>query len=75
MVAICQPSVSALAAAAIMSEDNHPARPATLTLMAGPIDTRVQPTKVNDFAKGKPLKWFGPSGLASKLLCRILRFR
>jgi len=58
MVAICQPSVSALAAAAIMCEDNHPARPATLTLMAGPIDTRIQPTKVNLFAKSKPLKWF-----------------
>jgi len=58
MVAICQPSVSALAAAAIMCEDNHPSRPATLTLMAGPIDTRIQPTKVNEFAKSKPLKWF-----------------
>ncbi len=58
MVAICQPSVSALAAAAIMSEDNHPARPASLTLMAGPIDTRIQPTKVNAFAKSKPIKWF-----------------
>jgi poly(3-hydroxybutyrate) depolymerase len=58
MIAICQPSVSALAACAIMSEDNHPARPASLTLMAGPIDTRVQPTKVNEFAKSKPLKWF-----------------
>src|ERR1700722_11625388 len=58
MVAICQPSVSALAAAAIMSEDNHPSRPATLTLMAGPIDTRIQPTKVNAFAKSKPLTWF-----------------
>ena len=58
MVAICQPSVSALAAAAIMSEDNHPARPASLTLMAGPIDTRIQPTKVNEFAKSKPLNWF-----------------
>ena len=58
MVAICQPSVSALAAAAVMSEDNHPARPATLTLMAGPIDTRIQPTKVNDFAKSKPIEWF-----------------
>ncbi|KIZ37109.1 poly(3-hydroxybutyrate) depolymerase [Rhodopseudomonas palustris] len=58
MVAICQPSVSALAAAAIMSEDNHPARPASLTLMAGPIDTRILPTKVNDFAKSKPIKWF-----------------
>ncbi len=58
MVAICQPSVSALSAAAIMSEDNHPARPATLTLMAGPIDTRIQPTKVNEFAKSKPIEWF-----------------
>ncbi len=58
MVAICQPSVSALVAAAIMSEDNHPARPATLTLMAGPIDTRIAPTKVNEFAKSKPIKWF-----------------
>jgi len=58
MIAICQPSVSALAAAAIMSEDNHPARPASLTLMAGPIDTRIQPTKVNEFATSRPLRWF-----------------
>jgi polyhydroxyalkanoate depolymerase len=58
MVAICQPSVSALAAAAIMSEDDHPARPASLTLMAGPIDTRIAPTKVNEFASSKPLSWF-----------------
>ncbi len=58
MIAVCQPSVSALAACAIMSEDNHPARPASLTLMAGPIDTRITPTKVNEFAKSKPLKWF-----------------
>jgi polyhydroxyalkanoate depolymerase len=58
VVAICQPSVSALAAAAVMSEDDHPARPATLTLMAGPIDTRILPTKVNEFAKSKPIKWF-----------------
>ncbi|HEX7883881.1 MAG TPA: polyhydroxyalkanoate depolymerase [Afipia sp.] len=58
MVAVCQPTVSALAACAIMSEDNHRARPLSLTLMAGPIDTRIAPTKVNDFAKSKPLKWF-----------------
>ena len=58
LVAICQPSVSALAAAAIMCEDNHPSRPATLTLMAGPIDTRIAPTRVNEFAKSKPLSWF-----------------
>ena len=58
MVAICQPSVSALCAAAIMCEDDHPSRPATLTLMAGPIDTRIAPTKVNELAKSQPIKWF-----------------
>src|SRR5437660_12143360 len=58
MVAICQPSVSAHAAAAIMSEADHPSRPASLTLMAGPIDTRIQPTQVHVVAKSKPLQWF-----------------
>ncbi len=58
MVAICQPSVPALAAAALMSEDSHPASPASLTLMAGPIDTRISPTKVNEYAKSKPIEWF-----------------
>ena len=29
-----------------------------MTLMAGPIDTRVNPTKVNDLAKSKPIDWF-----------------
>jgi len=38
LMAICQPCVSALSAVALMSEDNDPATPASLTLMAGPID-------------------------------------
>jgi poly(3-hydroxybutyrate) depolymerase len=58
VVAICQPCVAALAAVALMSEDAHPATPATLTLMAGPIDCRVAPTKVNELATGKPIEWF-----------------
>jgi poly(3-hydroxybutyrate) depolymerase len=58
LVAICQPCVSALAAAAIMCEDKNPAQPASLTLMAGPIDTRVLPTKVNEFATSRSLQWF-----------------
>ena len=36
MVAICQPSVSALAAAAIMCEDDNPARPRNADLDGGP---------------------------------------
>ena len=50
VVAVCQPCVPALAAAAIMAEDDHPAAPHSLTLMAGPIDARVSPTMVNDLA-------------------------
>jgi poly(3-hydroxybutyrate) depolymerase len=56
LVAICQPCVSALAA--ILAEDRHPARPRSLTLMAGPIDCRINPTKVNELATSKPFDWF-----------------
>ncbi|WP_345815570.1 polyhydroxyalkanoate depolymerase [Paraburkholderia sp. PREW-6R] len=58
LVAVCQPTVAALAAVATMAADDHPAQPASMTLMAGPIDTRINPTRVNALAKGKPLEWF-----------------
>ena len=58
VVAVCQPCVQALAAAAIMAEDDNPAQPRSMTLMAGPIDCRVNPTKVNELATGKPISWF-----------------
>jgi len=50
--------VAALAATAVMAEDKDPAQPRSLTLMAGPIDTRVNPTKVNELAKSHPYEWF-----------------
>ncbi len=58
LMAICQPCVAALAAVALMSEDEHPATPASLTLMAGPIDCRISPTEVNKLATTKPISWF-----------------
>ena len=58
LVAICQPCVPALAAVALMSEDNHPATPASLVLMAGPIDCRISPSAVNQLAISKPIDWF-----------------
>ena len=58
VIAVCQPCVQALAAVAIMAEDDNPAQPASMTLMAGPIDTRISPTKVNELAMGKPISWF-----------------
>ena len=58
VVAVCQPCVAALAATALMAEDNHPAQPRSLTLMAGPVDCRVNPTGVNELATSKPIDWF-----------------
>lgn len=71
VVAVCQPCVQVLAAAAIMGEDDNPAAPASMTLMAGPIDTRISPTKVNELAREKPMSWF-----ESKLIARVpLRYK
>ncbi len=58
VVAVCQPTVATLAAVALMAEDGHPAQPRSMTLMAGPNDTRIQPTKVNELAVSTPLAWF-----------------
>ncbi len=58
ILAVCQPCVQALAAAAVMAEDKNPAAPRTMTLMAGPIDPRESPTAVNKLANEKPLSWF-----------------
>ena len=58
VIAVCQPAVPVLAALAVMAQGGNvpPARSATL--MAGPIDTRINPTSVNDLACSKPLSWF-----------------
>jgi polyhydroxyalkanoate depolymerase len=58
MVAVCQPCVAALVATAVMAQSQHAALPRSITLMAGPIDTRVHPTKVNELATSKPISWF-----------------
>src|SRR3546814_844669 len=58
MLAVCQPSVPCYAAACIMSADKNPARPRTLTMMGGPIDTRETPTVVDRLATERPLSWF-----------------
>jgi polyhydroxyalkanoate depolymerase len=58
VLAVCQPCVQAMAAVAIMAEDDHPAQPRTMTLMGGPLDTRIAPTTVNELASAKPLAWF-----------------
>lgn len=58
VVAVCQPSVPVLAAVALMEADQDGFAPASMTLMGGPIDTRINPTAVNELAKAKPIDWF-----------------
>ena len=55
LMAVCQPCVPAVMAVSIMAEDDDPAQPNTLTLMAGPIDTRANPTRINRLAYRQPL--------------------
>ena len=65
MLAVCQPSVPCLAAAALMSADGNPCRPRTLTMMGGPIDTREAPTAVNTMATERPHAWFEQNVIAT----------
>jgi poly(3-hydroxybutyrate) depolymerase len=58
VIAVCQPSVPALAATAVMAARGSDCQPASLTLMGGPIDTRRNPTVVNNLAQKKPIEWF-----------------
>jgi len=65
MMAVCQPSVPAFAATALMNLHKSPATPATLTMMGGPIDTRESPTSVNNHAMKRPIEWFRQSVIAT----------
>jgi poly(3-hydroxybutyrate) depolymerase len=65
LVAVCQPCVAALVAVAVMAQGNNRAQPRSLTLMAGPIDARVNPTRVNELATSQPIEWFEQNLIAS----------
>lgn len=64
VVAVCQPCVQAVAAAAVMAEAKSPAQPRSMTLMAGPVDVRLSPTRVNELAMAKPIEWFAQNLIA-----------
>src|SRR5690348_16851639 len=65
MLAVCQPSVPAFAATALMNADKNPWRPKSLTMMGGPIDTREAPTAVNTLATQRPFGWFEQNVIAT----------
>jgi len=64
VMAICQPAVPVFATVAMMEEDRDPARPASMTLIGGPIDTRRSPTQVNALAVEKGIEWFRQNCIA-----------
>ena len=65
LMSVCQPCPASLAAVSVMADADHPDQPRSLTLMAGPVDTRVNPTKVNELAHSKPLSWFEQNVIAT----------
>lgn len=64
VLAVCQPSVPVYAAVTLMSAQDHPATPRTLTMMGGPVDTRRAPTAVNQLAMERPFAWFQQNVIA-----------
>ncbi|WP_448613689.1 polyhydroxyalkanoate depolymerase [Modestobacter sp. URMC 112] len=58
VVAVCQPAVPVLAAVSLLAAAGDPAQPSSVTLMAGPVDTRVNPNRINEMAAAKPLSSF-----------------
>lgn len=58
LLAVCQPSVPVMIAASVMNEKKDTCAPLSMTLIGGPIDTRINPTKVNQLAEKRPLDWF-----------------
>jgi polyhydroxyalkanoate depolymerase len=58
VLAVCQPCVQVLAAASLLAQDGEAAQPRSVTLMAGPIDTRINPTRVNALANSRSIEWF-----------------
>jgi len=58
IMAVCQPSVPVLAAISLMEAEKDPYTPYSMTLMGGPVDTRVNPTEVNKMAEQHSIEWF-----------------
>jgi poly(3-hydroxybutyrate) depolymerase len=58
VVAVCQPCAALTVAVSVMAMNRSNATPRSMTLMAGPVDTSINPTKVNELATSKPIEWF-----------------
>ena len=70
LIAVCQPTVPVLAAVSLMASENDPNQPASMTLMGGPVDTRISKTEVTELAETRPLSWF-----ENAVVCDVPFFR
>lgn len=58
LLAVCQAAPPALAAAALVAASNANLAPLSVTLMGGPIDTRLHPTMIDRLAATHDIEWF-----------------
>jgi polyhydroxyalkanoate depolymerase len=58
VIGVCQPCNALMSATALLAMNKSEAQPRSLTLMAGPVDTRISPTQVNVLAAEHPIEWF-----------------
>jgi poly(3-hydroxybutyrate) depolymerase len=58
VMAVCQPAPAVLAAVSLMAANNDPAQPRTMTIMAGPVDVRVNPNGPAKLAEKFPIEFF-----------------
>lgn len=58
VMGVCQPAVPVMAAVSLMSSEKDPLVPSSMILIGGPIDTRKNPTEVNQLAQNRSLEWF-----------------
>jgi poly(3-hydroxybutyrate) depolymerase len=58
MIALCQGAVPALAATALIAEQQPELTPRSLILMGGPVDPLANPTRVVQLLRQAPLAWF-----------------
>jgi poly(3-hydroxybutyrate) depolymerase len=66
VMSVCQPTVPVLAAISLMASSGEKESPQSMIMMGGPIDARLSPTAVNQFADQHSHQWF-----ANQMIMRV----
>jgi poly(3-hydroxybutyrate) depolymerase len=64
VISVCQPTVPVMCAVSLMAANNDPMRPKSMVMMGGPIDTRGNPSSVNEYATKHSTEWFEKNVIA-----------